>query len=72
MLFLIPLLIVALLATPLIGVYKGIITGKKSKYAVIFNLCSFVAICILGVALPLSGLVSADEVAAVTEATANS
>lgn len=56
MLFLMPLAIVALLAMPLIPIYRGIKTGKKAKHAIIFNLCAFAGICLAAIALPLTGL----------------
>lgn len=62
--FFIPLAIVALLAMPLIPVYRGITTGKKAKRAVIFNLCAFFGVIGLAVFFPLSGIVSAAEPAA--------
>jgi len=61
MMFLLPLAAVALLMAPVIPVYTGVTTGKKARHAVIFNLCAFFGICLLGVILPLSGFVSAAD-----------
>ncbi|MBQ8732059.1 MAG: ATPase [Oscillospiraceae bacterium] len=55
-LFIIPLVIVVLLALPLVPIYKGVTTGKKAKHAVIFNLAAFFGVCLLAVALPLGGV----------------
>jgi V/A-type H+-transporting ATPase subunit K len=61
------LLVLALLVLvllPFIPVYRGIITGKKAKNALIFNLVSFAAICILAVIIPIGNFVSAASTAA--------
>lgn len=64
LLLLLPLAAIILLSAPLYPVYKGISTGIKAKRSVIFNLCAFAGVCVLAVALPLSGIVSAAEVGA--------
>lgn len=70
--FLIPLAAVVLLMAPVVPVYTGVTTGKKARHAMIFNLCAFFGICLLGVILPLSGLVSAADAAEVSAAAAAS
>lgn len=57
--FLLPLIAIILLASPLIPVYRGITTGKKAKRNVIFNLCAFGGICLLAFIVPVGGIVSA-------------
>lgn len=39
--FLAPLAAVILLMLPLVSVYRGTVTKKKAKHAVLFNLCGF-------------------------------
>lgn len=56
---LLPLLALALLATPLVPVYRGVTTGKKAKRSVIGNLCAFAGICLLAIVMPVGGMVSA-------------
>ena len=41
LIFLLPLIAVALIIAPIVYVVKGKITGKKAKNAFLFNLCSF-------------------------------
>lgn len=66
LMLLLPLVAIILLAAPLFPVYKGITTGVKAKRSIIFNLCAFAGVCVLAIAFPLTGLVSASgEVAAV-------
>ena len=61
-----PLIAIILLAAPLLPVYKGITTGVKAKRSIIFNLCAFAGVCVVAIAFPLTGIVSAaNEVAAV-------
>lgn len=62
--FLAPLAAVILLMLPLVSVYKGSLTQKKAKHAVIYNLCGFFGVCLLAVLLPVGGLVSAADTAA--------
>lgn len=67
-LFLLPLAVVALLAMPLVPVYRGITTGRKAKHAVVFNLCAFFGVAALMMILPIGNVVAlAAEEAAVTE-----
>lgn len=56
--FLIPAVIVLMLAMPLIPVYRGVTTGKKARGAVVFNLCAFFGVMALMVFLPVGGLVA--------------
>ena len=56
---LLPLLALALLAAPLVPVYRGVTTGKKAKRSVIGNLCAFAGICLLAIVRPGGGMVSA-------------
>lgn len=64
MLFILPLAVVALLAMPLIPIYRGVKTGKKAKHAIIFNLCAFAGVCLAAIALPLTGLAADTATAA--------
>lgn len=52
----IPAIIVALLAMPIIPVYRGAATGKKARGSIIFNLCAFFGFCALMVILPIGDL----------------
>lgn len=67
-LFLLPAVIVLLLAMPLIPVYRSVThggeaAGKKAKRSVIFNLCAFFGICLLAIVFPITGM-AAPETAA--------
>ena len=67
-LFLLPLAVVALLAMPLVPVYRGITTGRKAKHAVVFNLCAFFGVAALMMILPIGNVDAlAAEEAAVAE-----
>ena len=59
LLFVLPLIAVALLMIPLVPIYKGVSTGKKARHAMAFNLCAFFGICLLAIILPVGGFVSA-------------
>ncbi len=63
-LFLLPLVVVLLLALPLLPIIK-----KTPKTKILMNLGTFVAVCLVFVAFPLSGVVLADN--SVAEATNN-
>lgn len=67
---LVPAVIVVLLGMPLIPVYRGAITGKKARGAVVFNLCAFFGFMALMAFLPLGGIAAfaADEGVAVAAA----
>ena len=54
--FLAPLAAVILLMLPLVSVYRGTVTKKKAKHAVLFNLCGFFGVCLISVLLPVGGL----------------
>jgi V/A-type H+-transporting ATPase subunit K len=56
--FLIPAIIVTMLAMPLVPVYRGVTTGKKARNHIIFNLCAFFGFCALAVLLPVGNLVA--------------
>ena len=67
-LFLLPAVIVLLLAMPLVPVYRSVThggeaAGKKAKRSVIFNLCAFFGICLLAIVFPITGM-AAPETAA--------
>lgn len=57
--FLVPLLAIILIATPLYPVYKGVKTGVKAKKSVLLNLCAFGGVCLLAFILPIGELVMA-------------
>jgi V/A-type H+-transporting ATPase subunit K len=68
-----PLLVVALLCLPLVCSLQRMKNGKKSnpRRSVIANLCSFAAICLGMILVPVGGLVfAATDAAAATEAAA--
>ncbi|MEG0570719.1 MAG: ATP synthase subunit C [Oscillospiraceae bacterium] len=56
---LLPLIAIALLALPLVRVYKGVTTGKKAKRSIVYNLAAFAGICLLSFLFPVGGIVSA-------------
>ena len=68
--FLAPLAAVILLMLPLVSVYRGTVTKKKAKHAVLFNLCGFFGVCLISVLLPVGGLASAADAAAAASADA--
>lgn len=71
LMFLLPLVAIILLATPLFPIFKGAITGKKAKNRVITNLCTFAGICVLAFIVPIGGIVAAaGDVAPITGAAA--
>lgn len=57
--FLLPLAVVIMLAMPLVPVVRGKLTGKKAKHAIVFNICAFFGVLLLGTILPLGGFASA-------------
>lgn len=69
LIFVLPLIAVALLMLPLIPVYRGVKTGKQAKHRIIFNLCAFFGIIAIGTVLPLTGAVSAAPAEAAAAAT---
>ena len=58
LILLVPAVIVLLLAMPLIPVYRGIATGKKARFAVLFNLCAFFGFAALMMFLPVGEIVA--------------
>jgi len=67
--FIIPVLLLATLAIPLLISYRNIKSGKKlcnAKRAMIINLSSFAAVCLIAVIFPLGGLVGAATVTTAT------
>ncbi len=60
-----PLIALLLIAAPLVPVFRGAITGKKAKRNIIANLGAFVGLCLIAVIVPMGGLVSAADAAAV-------
>lgn len=67
---LIPAMIVLLLMMPLIPVYRGKVSGKKTRHAFIFNLCAFFGVLGLITLLPIGNLVvyAAEESATIAQA----
>ena len=60
---LLPLLAIALLAAPLVPVYRGVTTGKKAKRSIIGNLCAFAGICLLAIIVPGTAFAAGPEAA---------
>lgn len=71
MIYFLPLVAILLLAAPFIPLFKGDVTKKRAKRSVIFNLCTFVGVCILCAVLPLGGFASAAETANAAAQAAN-
>lgn len=63
MIYLLPLLALALISMPLIPVYRGLVTGQKAKKRLLFNLASFLGLAILAIVFPIGGSVFAAEAA---------
>lgn len=55
---LIPAAAVAMLAMPLVPVYRGVMTGTKARRSIICNLCAFFGVCIISMILPVGELVA--------------
>jgi V/A-type H+-transporting ATPase subunit K len=53
-----PLAVVVMLTLPVIPAYRGIVTGKKARRSIVWNLCVFFGICGLMVILPVGNLVA--------------
>ncbi len=70
LLFTLPLLAMLLIAAPLFPLFKGAVSGKKVKRNMILNLSAFFGVCLLAVLLPVGGLVSAADTAAVASSSA--
>lgn len=60
-LFLLPLAAVLMLSMPLIPIYKGIVTGRKARHAILFNLCAFFGVAALMILLPAGGFITLAE-----------
>lgn len=71
-LILLPLLLTALLALPVYAAVKKKKSGKSMRAAMILNLCSFAAVMLCAVLLPLGGFVSAEEAAETANAVSSS
>jgi V/A-type H+-transporting ATPase subunit K len=52
----VPAVIVLMLAMPVIPAYRGIVTGKKARRGIIFNLCAFFGVCGLAFVLPVGDI----------------
>lgn len=65
--FLVPALIVVLLAMPVLPYYRSITDGRKARTSIVCNLCAFFGILALTVLLPVGDFVAfaAGEAAAV-------
>ncbi len=61
LLFIVPLVIVILLAMPFIPIYRGIVTGKKAKNTLIFNLCAFFGVAAVMMVLPMGNVIAFAE-----------
>lgn len=60
-LFLLPLLIVVLISMPLYAAVRRRKNGKKFRWVLIMNLCTFAAVMLCAFVLPVDGLVHAAE-----------
>ena len=65
LMLILPLVALLLVAAPLFPVFRGAVTGKKAKRNIIGNLCAFFGLCLIAVIVPMGGLVSAADAAAV-------
>lgn len=54
---LIPAVIVLMLSMPLVPVYTGVVTGKKARGAIVFNLCAFFGLALLMLFVPVGGFI---------------
>ena len=72
MTFIIPAVVVALLALPLLKGMKGTLTPQQAKRRIIANICVFALVCVAGVATPIGSLIvnASAEPAAAAAATA--
>lgn len=60
MIFLLPLVAIALLMLPFIPIYKGVVSKQKIKKRMIFNICGFFGIFLLAFIIPIGQFVSAE------------
>lgn len=58
-LFILPMIIVALLMSPLYPVIKGQLKGKSAKHRLIANLCMFVGVFLVCIFVPAGGFITA-------------
>ena len=58
LIFLLPAVVVLLLAAPAIPAYCGLVTGAKARRGIVFNLCAFFGVCLLAVILPMGDFVA--------------
>ena len=63
---LLPLLAIALLAAPLVPVYRGAVTGRKAKRSVVGNLCAFAGVCLIAIIAPFGTASAAGEVVTIS------
>lgn len=70
MIYLVLLVALILISLPLVPVYRGMVSGKKAKHRLLFNLAAFVGICVLMVVFPVGSL-AAETTAAATETASN-
>lgn len=61
MLFIVPAIVVALLALPFLSIAKGKLTGKQVKRRVVTNLTAFGLVCLATILLPIGGMAFAAE-----------
>lgn len=70
--FILPAVLVLFMITPLFSIIKGTYSKNSMKRRVIFNLCSFGAVCAAAILFPLGGFVSAATEATTAVASADS
>lgn len=61
MLFIVPAIVVALLALPFLSIAKEKLTGKQVKRRVVTNLTAFGLVCLATILLPIGGMAFAAE-----------
>ena len=72
MLFIVPAIVVALLALPFLSIAKGKLTGKQVKRRVVTNLTAFGLVCLATILLPIGGMAFAAEPAGAAAAATTS
>lgn len=70
-LFILPAILVAAIILPLISIYRGTTSRKSAKRRVIFNLCSFAAVCAACLLVPMAAAAAPEETAAAVQAAGN-
>lgn len=63
-LFILPAILVAAIVLPLFAISKGVTSKKSAKRRVLFNLCSFGAVCLCVLAFPLMASAVVEDPAA--------